>query len=67
MHCPPHVYCMIGLPSSILVGTESGHVACFNLTGPKKPRMIFSANLNKILRMTFAKFKKNILLTLSRL
>ena len=61
----PLIYSVLGLQSSVLIGTETGHVACFNLTGSKQPRLIFAASLNKILRMCFANFKKNILITMN--
>ena len=65
MHCPPLIYCVLGMQSSVLVGTETGHVGCFNLVGSKQPRLLFEASLNKILRLAFCSFKKNILLSLS--
>lgn len=65
MHCPPLVYCVLGLQASVLIGTETGHVCEFKLTGSKQPRLVFEASLNKIIRLAFCAFKKNILLTLS--
>ena len=64
-HCPPHIYSICPMKSSVLLSTESGHIVHIPFAEPKKPKFILTASLAKVVRCCMARFHPNILLTLS--
>lgn len=65
MHCPPHVYSICPMKSSVLLSTESGHVVHIPFAEPKKPKFVLTASLAKVIRCCMARFHSSIMLTLS--
>lgn len=65
MHCPPYIYTICPMKSSVIVGTESGHIVHIPFSEPKKPKFVMTASLAKIQRCCFGRFQPNCLIAIA--